>query len=77
MEGTNETIRTEKPCTKCKEIKPLSEYTFDKRNLDGRVAQCKACMSAQRRERYRTTSREKEMEQRRAKRARAKAEAVQ
>lgn len=36
-------IITEKICTKCKELKPLSEYFDDKRRKNGKAASCKKC----------------------------------
>ena len=36
---------TKKHCTKCKELKPLTDYCPDKRSKDGVVAQCRKCMN--------------------------------
>jgi len=36
-----------KPCTKCKQIKPLSDFPRDKRAKDGRTSQCNACKNTQ------------------------------
>lgn len=32
-----------KTCSKCKELKELSDYTNDKKSLDGKQSQCKKC----------------------------------
>jgi hypothetical protein len=37
------TDKTEKACTKCKEIKPLTDFYKAKRNIDGRKSWCKIC----------------------------------
>jgi hypothetical protein len=37
---------TEKPCCKCGEIKPLSEYHIYRERPDGRQSQCKSCIRA-------------------------------
>ena len=34
----------EKMCTKCREVKNVSEFTIDKNNKDGLKYQCKSCM---------------------------------
>ncbi len=36
-------IQTVKFCTKCGNLKPLSEFYKDKRNTDGLKSQCKTC----------------------------------
>lgn len=45
---------TEKPCTRCKLIKPLSEYSEQKTGALGRQSRCKACINAIGREYTRT-----------------------
>lgn len=35
--------RTEKPCTKCREVKPMTEFYAEKRQRDGRQTTCKVC----------------------------------
>ena len=37
---------TEKRCSKCGEMKPLSEYSLNKQNLDGHAGVCKECRNA-------------------------------
>lgn len=37
---------TSKTCTRCREVKPLTEYHRDKNRKDGRVWRCKACVKA-------------------------------
>ena len=37
---------TQKRCTKCGEVKPLSEYHADKRTFDGKRSDCKLCKKA-------------------------------
>ena len=37
---------TEKPCTKCGEVKPLDEFWAEPRNRSGRHSACKVCMAA-------------------------------
>lgn len=32
-----------KPCTKCREVKPLTEYFVQRSRRDGRLSECKAC----------------------------------
>ena len=41
-----------KKCTKCKLIKPYSNFTFEKRTKDGHRSWCKKCMSEDSRKRY-------------------------
>lgn len=41
---------TSKTCSKCLEGKPLSEFHQDKRQRDGRVTRCRACVAAYKRE---------------------------
>ena len=41
----NEEINNEKPCYKCKEYKPLSEYYDKIENKDGKEGTCKLCYS--------------------------------
>jgi len=36
----------EKRCSKCHTVKPLTAFTYDKRNRDGRHSWCKACSNA-------------------------------
>jgi hypothetical protein len=38
-------MNTTKICCKCKQCKPLEEFTRDKKNKDGRTYDCKACRS--------------------------------
>jgi hypothetical protein len=33
----------EKRCSKCKEIRPMNEFTIDNRHRDGRRYECKVC----------------------------------
>lgn len=33
----------EKPCSRCKQTKPMSEFAINRRNADGRAYWCKAC----------------------------------
>lgn len=44
--SVSESVAETKPCGKCKETKPLSEFNRDKRRKDGRQSWCRACMSA-------------------------------
>jgi hypothetical protein len=37
-----------KQCTKCGKVKPLEEFSPDRRKLDGHVSRCKACAKAYR-----------------------------
>lgn len=39
------TTATEKPCSKCGEVKPLSGYHRDAKTRDGHWAMCKVCVS--------------------------------
>lgn len=39
-------IPAEKACTKCQIIKPLEDFTFDKRKKDGRQPHCRDCVKA-------------------------------
>ena len=55
-----------KPCTKCHEVKPLSEYHFNKLRKQY-VAKCKACISEHQRTRYHTEPGVKERISERAK----------
>lgn len=48
-------------CSKCSEVKPLDDFSRDKRNKDGRQASCKKCESVRHRRRY-YTYQEKEIE---------------
>ena len=43
-----------KTCTKCGVEKPLDEFTYDKRQKDGRVARCRKCDAARKRDKYAT-----------------------
>ena len=45
-------MATEKTCTKCNTVKPLSDYAPQERGLYGRHSQCKKCRNAQRKARY-------------------------
>jgi hypothetical protein len=44
--------RSEKPCTKCSEVKPLEDFNVDSRNRDGRRAVCRTCRYARQRDAY-------------------------
>ncbi len=44
---------TQKPCSKCKIIKPLSEFYNDKRSADGKYSSCKTCRKADNNPSYR------------------------
>ena len=58
-----------KVCTKCNELKPLSDFYNDKRvKKDGKAAQCKACSNAQNKA-YRETHKEQRNEYERNRRA--------
>lgn len=46
-----ETIRY-KICSRCGERKPVSKFTIDKRNSDGRVRVCKVCRNRESKEYY-------------------------
>lgn len=46
--------RTEKPCSVCKEVKPLEQFGADSKRADGRKRQCKLCLAAAMREWQRT-----------------------
>jgi hypothetical protein len=46
-----------KACTGCSVVKPLDDYTFDKRHADGHQSRCKACFNAYKK-RYREADRE-------------------
>lgn len=50
-----------KVCGKCKEEKPLSEFSVNKRNKDGLEYICKVCRSEIRRSRYANLSEEKKV----------------
>lgn len=41
-----------KKCKGCGEYKPLSKFTPDPRNVDGKQGRCKACRAEKERERY-------------------------
>lgn len=43
-----------KLCKKCGEEKPITEFSFDKRNKDGRQSRCKKCINLWRADRYKT-----------------------
>jgi hypothetical protein len=47
-----ENIEATKVCTKCGEVKPITEFYRDKANKDGRRPSCKSCDSAIRKQRY-------------------------
>lgn len=38
-------IRMEKECAKCKEIKPIEQFSYNKNSKDGHGSYCKECMS--------------------------------
>lgn len=46
-------LRTEKPCKRCGLIKPLTDFTPNKRTADGRQYQCRECIQKTAREHYR------------------------
>ncbi len=54
---TNITIKV-KECTKCGEVKPLSEYGAEKKSSDGKRAQCKKCRMAASKAYYAQTSKD-------------------
>ncbi len=39
-----------KKCSKCHEVKPLSEFNFNRRNKDGLDYKCRVCAAAEQRE---------------------------
>ena len=39
---------TEKRCVKCHEIKPVSQFNYDKRRWNGLTTRCKSCINAPR-----------------------------
>lgn len=43
---------TSKACTRCREVKPLTEYHRDKNRKDGRVTRCKRCRQIDKAEYY-------------------------
>jgi WhiB family redox-sensing transcriptional regulator len=43
-------IRTEKPCTGCKQIKSIDGFGPDKRASDGRTSRCRVCIRKKNRE---------------------------
>ena len=43
---------TGKPCSKCKCVKPLTEFAKDGRASDGVASACKACYNALHKARY-------------------------
>jgi Bacillus phage endonuclease len=43
-----------KRCSKCKELKELSEFYSDKRKPDGKVAECKECWKLREKAKYHT-----------------------
>ncbi len=47
--GKSTLINCEKPCSKCKSVKPLSEYYSNPSKKDGHCSECKACENARRR----------------------------
>ncbi|QDH93867.1 hypothetical protein [Pseudomonas phage vB_PaS_IME307] len=47
--GKSTLINGEKPCSKCKTLKPLSEYYSNPSKKDGHCSECKACENARRR----------------------------
>src|SRR5215472_5187265 len=51
MHETNDHHQDGKSCTGCGEMKPLGDYSTDKRRADGRQSRCKACFNADRRAR--------------------------
>lgn len=52
MSEVNDTTPSSKPCTKCREVKELADYGFDKRARDGRQSRCRACCNVVAREAY-------------------------
>lgn len=63
--GTSNVPGDSKPCSTCGIVKPLDEFSFDKRRRDGRQARCRKCVSAYRK-RYRQDNRDRYLELRRA-----------
>lgn len=53
-----------KPCSKCGEVKPLEDFSYDKRHADGRQSQCKACACA-RQKKYAQENRELHLQRKR------------
>ncbi|WP_216568673.1 hypothetical protein, partial [Pseudomonas aeruginosa] len=47
--GKSTLINGEKPCSKCKTLKPLSDYYSNPSKKDGHCSECKACENARRR----------------------------
>ena len=41
----NKTISAGKTCSRCKEMKPMSEYYAENRAIDGKCSECKECKS--------------------------------
>lgn len=41
-----------KQCTKCKEVKPLEDFQDHPETADGRLNQCRACVSEYKRQYY-------------------------
>lgn len=48
-----------KTCSKCRVTYPLTNYYKDTRTSDGRVSQCKHCISKSRKEYYQKNSKER------------------
>jgi hypothetical protein len=43
VQPSDDTPDDHKPCSRCKEIKPLTEYYRDNRAADGRQSRCRTC----------------------------------
>lgn len=46
MDNATDTTPENKACTGCGIVKPLTDFSFDKRHADGRQSRCKACFNA-------------------------------
>src|SRR5690349_13406292 len=45
MDDSTRAPSAEKTCTGCRSVKPLEDYSLDKRHADGRQSRCKACFN--------------------------------
>lgn len=48
--GKHEEPKSEKTCTRCKELKPITEFSTNRRHIDGIEKLCKPCLSERRAE---------------------------
>ena len=71
MSNATGTPGESKACTGCGTVKPLTDFSFDKRRADGRQARCKACYNAYKKV-YRERDREHYLELRRLEQQRRK-----